>query len=60
MPRIWRDGVPYWEPPFTEHDRAEMEDYELCGIMPFAEIPEAADTTNLTPFPRGRASGSGG
>ena len=52
MVRTWNKlGGPDWIEPLTEDEEQEREDYGLCGILPFARLPEGADRTNLTPMP---------
>jgi hypothetical protein len=52
MVRTWNKfGGPDWVEPLTEDERQELEDYALCGILPFARLPEGADRSNLVPMP---------
>src|SRR5215467_3571703 len=51
MVRTWNElGAPDWTEPLTEDEEHEREDYAMCGILPFAWLPEGTDRTNLTPM----------
>jgi hypothetical protein len=49
-----KNGCPRWKEPMTEEEGHEMEAFALSGVWPasFACLPEDADTSNITPFPR--------
>jgi len=48
-------GWPWWTPPLTDEEKAEMEAFALSGVWPFAPIPADADHTNVTPFRKPKA-----
>jgi hypothetical protein len=42
MVRTWdKNGHPTWGEPMTDEEWAELEDWGLCGIKPWASLPRS-------------------